>query len=607
MSASKNIDKICIIITVMTLILTFVFCNGQSFGIKIADHAIGYENRIFDDSKVHTLDIEMDNWGDFLKDCESEEYALCNISIDGELIRNAAIRAKGNTSLSSVKAMKSSRYSFKIEFDHYDKSSSYHGLDKLCLNNIIQDNTYMKDYLAYKLMNEFSVDSPLCSYVYITVNGKEWGLYLAVEAIEDSFLKRNYGNDPGELYKPDSINFGGGPGNGKNFDFSKFSESEENSEKDQVQSGSDSTPDHHNGGSSQHNRTDMPEKFDPSQMFGDNRDRFGGMGRNDVKLKYTDDSFESYSNIFNNAKTKITDDDKTRLIKSLKLLGNYENIESVVNTEEVLRYFVVHNYLVNGDSYTGQMVHNYYLYEKDGQFSMIPWDYNLAYGTFQFVSFSPVNNPIDSPVTGNPENRPMIGWIFSDEKYTEEYHKLFNEFVSETDIQFLIKKTAEMIYEYVSKDPTKFCTYDDFRKGVLAISEFCRLRTESTKGQLNGSVPSTLEGQNNHSSALIDDSSLNYADMGSINNGGGFGGAAPFPPMPGGPFPGGPATVPPMPGAPLPGGAVPVPPIPGGPMPGVAVPVPPMPGGPVPGGTVPVPPIQGGPAPVPVMYDVPMP
>ncbi len=51
--------------------------------------------------------------------------------------------------------------------------------------------------------------------------------------------------------------------------------------------------------------------------------------------------------------------------------------------DEVLRYFVVHNFVVNGDSYTGSMIHNYYLYEQDGKLSMIPWDYNLAFGGFQ--------------------------------------------------------------------------------------------------------------------------------------------------------------------------------------------------------------------------------
>ena len=77
----------------------------------------------------------------------------------------------------------------------------------------------------------------------------------------------------------------------------------------------------------------------------------------------------------------------------------------------MLRYFVVHTFVCNGDSYTGSMVHNYYLYEADGVLSMIPWDYNLAFGGFDAGSGakSVVNSPIDSPVSGGSlEDRPMI-------------------------------------------------------------------------------------------------------------------------------------------------------------------------------------------------------
>ena len=362
-----------------------------------------------------------------------------------------------------------------MEFDQYDDTKSYYGLDKLSLNNIIQDNTYMKDYLVYQMMNEFGVDAPLCSYAYITVNGEDWGLYLAVEGVEDSFLQRNYGNDYGELYKPDSMSFGGGRGNGKEFSFG------------------DST---------------------------------GGMGSSDVKLQYIDEAEDSYSNIFDNAKTDITNADKERLIESLRILSSDENIETVVDIEEVIRYFVVHNFVCNGDSYTGSMIHNYYLYEEDGKLSMIPWDYNLAFGTFQGGNASEeVNAPIDSPVSsGSMEDRPMVNWIFSKEEYTNLYHKYFSEFLDSVDIENLINQTETLILEYVVKDPTKFCTYEEFETGVKALKEFCQLRTESVTGQLNGTIPSTKEGQETDASTLIDGSHITLSDMGTMQNGrGGMG------------------------------------------------------------------------------------
>ena len=101
----------------------------------------------------------------------------------GLVYENVAIRGKGNTSLTQVEQYGNSRYSFKVEFEHYDNALSYYGLDKLSLNNLIQDNTMLKDYLCYQLMGSFGVDAPLCSFVYITVNGEDWGLYLAVEGV----------------------------------------------------------------------------------------------------------------------------------------------------------------------------------------------------------------------------------------------------------------------------------------------------------------------------------------------------------------------------------------------------------------------------------------
>lgn len=520
MSASKHIDKICAAVTAFVLILTLLFMNGSSLGITAVSREMGYESRIFDTSRVHTVDIVMDGWEDFIETCENEEYADCTVIVDGEAFKNIAVRAKGNTSLRNVSQMNSDRYSFKIEFDHYDSTRTYYGLDKLCLNNIIQDNTYMKDYLAYRLMAEQGAAAPLCSYAYITVNGEDFGLYLAVEGVEESFLQRNFGSDYGNLYKPDSSDMGGGRGNGKDFDMENIMPSENN-----VSNFTDRT------NFTTANRSQM------KQQFGG---KGGGMGSDDVKLKYVDDDPESYPNIFDSAKTDIDDADKARLISSLKSLLENENIEQTVDIQEVIDYFAVHNFVCNGDSYTGSIIHNYYLYEKDGVLSMIPWDYNLAFGSFQGGNASQqVNFPIDSPVlSGDTSDRPMVSWIFESEEYTELYHESLARLVENTDFTAMVEATAALIDEYVEKDPTKFCTYEEFQKGVTAISEFCRLRAQSVKGQLDGTIPSTSDGQSVDSSALIDCSSLNISDMGNMGSGGkgGFGNMGERPDFAGGGF-----------------------------------------------------------------------
>ena len=537
MSVSKHFDKIAWAVTALVLVVTILFMNGGALGLEAMAHTMGYENRLFDNTRVHTIDIVMDDWDEFIANAASEEYYTAAVVIDGEAYKNVAIRGKGNTSLSTVSSMNSDRYSFKIEFDHYDSSITYHGLDKLSLNNLIQDATMMKDYLTYTMMNEFGAVAPLCSFVYITVGGEDWGLYLAVEGVEDSFLERNYGYDYGELYKPDSMSFGGGRGNGKDFnmdDFMNRAQSEDSSEQSAAMPDMGNFDPSSMFGGQMPNMGELPEGFDPSQMPGrgqgdsdsgsGDKSSFGGMGgfgmgSSDVKLQYIDDNASSYSNIWNNAKTDITAADQTRLIESLKKLSSGEQIESVVDIEQVIRYFVVHNYVCNGDSYTGSMIHNYYLYEKDGQLSMIPWDYNLAFGTFQGGNGqSTVNTPIDAPVSGGSgEDRPMWSWILSDETYTELYHQYFTEFLDTVDVQAIIDNAYNLIEPYVEKDPTAFYTYEEFETGVETMRQFCDLRSESISMQLaNDETTSNMN--------YVDASGLTLSNMGSMGMGGGFGG-----------------------------------------------------------------------------------
>lgn len=561
MSTHKYMDKICCLALLLALVVTGVFLNAPSLGIQAASTTQGYESRLFDTSRVHTIDIVMDDWEGFLEGCTDEEYELCSVVIDNESYNNVAIRAKGNTSLTQVASYGNDRYSFKIEFDHYDSTISYHGLDKLSLNNIIQDNTYMKDYLTYQMMGYFGVDAHLCSYVYITVNGEDWGLYLAVEGVEESFLERNYGSDYGELYKPDSMSMGGGRGNGGEFDLEDWMDDQSGEESqntlpdrqamkgqrpdgmtppdtgEEVQSDTETMPQDMPGAVPSQDDASDSQTTDPAQtdkQFGGRGGGMGGsMGSSDVSLIYTDDDYDSYSNIFDNAKTDITDADKDRLIASLKQLNEGENIESVVDVDEVIRYFVVHNFVCNFDSYTGSMIHNYYLYEEDGQLSMIPWDYNLAFGGFQGGqdATSMVNYPIDTPVSGGTvDSRPMLAWIFESEEYTQLYHQYFADFISSYfDSGYftqMMAQTKQLIATYVEKDPTKFCTYEEFETGVETLEQFCLLRAESVQGQLDGTIPSTSDGQAEDSSALVDASELSISDMGTMNNamGGGMGG-----------------------------------------------------------------------------------
>ena len=421
--------------------------------------AAPYAERLFDRAVVHTIDVQVpeEEWNAMIGGAseKSKEYIVCDMVIDGERLENVAIRCKGHSSLSRSRS--TGKYSFKVEFDHFAEGVSYYGLDKLSLNNLVADSSCMHDYIVYRMMGRFGVAAPLCSYAFVTVNGQDFGLYLAVEAVEDAFLARNYGEDTGDLYKPDRTTGGMRNGNGSR-----------------------------------------------------------ASGRDDTKLQYVDDDPESYPNIFGTAKTDVTRKDQYRLIEALRRLSEVEELDAALEIEQVIHYFVVHSFVYNWDAYTGSSFHNYYLHEKDGRLSMIPWDYNEAFGS----GGTGVNYPIDTPVTsGTVEERPMLAWMFADPAYTALYHDAYAAFLDDfIDSGWAAEEIAavrSLIGPYVQRDPRSFVTYESFEKAADSLAVYFDLRGQSVRGQLDGSIPSTSEGQAADRSAMIDTSTLGGSGSGS--------------------------------------------------------------------------------------------
>lgn len=564
MIKSKHILKIGTIIVALSVILLFLFLKFFGPQIRYTSRNMEYETKLFDSTKVHKINIQMEKnqWPKFIENALNEQYTNCDITIDGERFNNVAIRAKGNTSLINIQDMNSSRFSFKIEFDRYEPDKNYYGLDKLVLNNLIQDNSYMKDYLVYRMMHEIGVPAPLVSYSYITVNGYDWGLYLNVEGIEDGFLERNYGSDPGMLYKPDSTNL--------------FAEPEETDDGKEIL-GPDESYYYHVS-----RRNSSLDVFDPQsvslasvpldtktgraktlsnyRLFNTsveslrqnlnqrllrtakiesiqnrNKIRLDNIKNqekskeqallnlkhetivsiDDLKLKYIDDDPESYPNIFSTAKTEVEDEDKARLINSLRILASNKDIDRAVDLDQIMRYLIVNNFVVNEDSYTGPMAHNYYLRESNGVLSMIPWDYNLSFeGLGDNEASSVVNAPIDTPVrVTSVNNRPMIAWIFNDPQYLSEYHYNYLRFISDTEVLEDLDKAYALIAPYVKEDPTKFISDEEFEAGVQTLRKLISLRQQSILGQLQGTIPSTEEAQAKDKTKLIDSSSISLLTL----------------------------------------------------------------------------------------------
>lgn len=564
MIKNKFINVIIAVLMALALLFAVIITYiPNKLTIESKSSTTAYEETI-NKSQVMTVNINMDekDWDEMRESAVDEVYYPCDITINGTTYYNVGIRPKGNSTLMQIASDDTTdRYSFKIKFDKYVKNQTMDGLDKLVLNNMMSDSTYMKEYLSYDLMEYIGVAAPLYSFASISVNDENWGLYLAIEALEESYAQRNFGSDHGQLYKPESSNMGGkGEDNRGGFnmpddikDFMNQNPGEGDFPGNGNFPGNENLPDNGdfqgNGNGEQKQDNDESKNADSTQeessspdianvpLPGDfkqdeNMNRGGGFGcgmggsSGGADLVYTDDEISSYSTIFDSSVFTTNQSDYKRIIEAIKNLNEGTNLEEYVDVEATLRYFAANTVLVNYDSYIGSLKHNYYLYENSGKITFLPWDYNLAFAGFQTNNAtSAVNAPIDTPVYGTTlEERPMIGKLLEVDEYMDSYHSYLQEIVdgyfNSGRYTETISALDKLISSYVANDPTAFCTYQEYQKGVETLKTFGLLRAKSIEGQLAGTVPSTDTAQSEKSDALILADTISIADMGSQGGGG---------------------------------------------------------------------------------------
>ena len=528
MVTNKHITKIAAIamsISVGLCLLAILISDRLSIAVGGAALTMEYESKLFNTDEILQVNIIMDDdeWQNMLDNAMSEEYYRCNVEINGETFYQVGIRPKGNTSLTSIASdPDTDRYSLKLEFDLYVDGQTCYGLDKLVLNNNYADATNMKEALIYDMFQYLDTDASLYNYAKISVNGEYWGVYLALEAVEDSFILRNYGTEIGKLYKPEGTNMGNmghtdfnspdlafGDFDFENADFGDFDFADlDFSAMSPPELGLSNFP--------------VPEDFAGEvSNFPDSKDFSRGfsLGGNGADLNYTDNNLESYSTIWDGEVTKTSDSDHKRVVKALENISEGVELETYANVENLLKYMAVHVFSVNDDSLSGFMAHNYYLYESDGQLNILPWDYNLAFGGMNGNNTTDVvNSAIDQAFSGTD----FFDTLMENETYHAQYYsylqQIVDEYINGGGFDEFYHRVRSQIDELAETDPTSFYTYDEYMEAVETLYELVKLRGESISGQLDGSIPSTTTEQRN-CAALVDASYLDLSVMGNMDTG----------------------------------------------------------------------------------------
>jgi spore coat protein CotH len=531
--------KKSLFVVVLVGIMAFVIigCGGQTSGqVKDEDSAPFYDDRVV------TVRIVMseEDWEYMQQNARAEEYAKADLWYDGELIPDVAVRPKGNSSLMSAASSGTARFSLKVDLNFFNSARNLDGVKKLNFNNGFSDPTFIREVLGYGLFEQVGVPTPRTSFVDLWINDTHLGLYTMVEQIDKTFLSDHFADNSGNLYKPEmpaaylnwteadvdtqptsddnlDVNLGGGK-------LREIMEALE--EKEPTEEGT--MPEN-----PQMPFGDMPEGgMPPRDMVTDNVTR-GGMWPGDIPqggMPFGDmpegdrmgggmffgqqgDYLEQMG-----LKTNENSPDHSALFRLLDVLNNEpdetfpQEIEKVLDVDETLRFLAVSALIVHLDNYLG-MGHNYYLYEVDGKFTVIPWDLNMAFGTFNsgLDRDGIINFYIDEPTSGPVAGRPLVSRLLSVPSYLETYNRYLEELIegpfSEEVINARIDELAEMIRPYVEADELKFYSTEEFEKGLSAdiggdgqrgmgmtpigLKAFIAERAESVRQQLDGELPSS--------------------------------------------------------------------------------------------------------------------
>lgn len=540
-----------VIAALMALVCAACIC-AVGFSGKIAQSGVTmeYESVLFDTSEVLNINIIMDevDWQDMLEHALEETYYTCDVELGGQTFYRVAIRPKGNTSLSSIaNDPTTDRYSFKLEFDHFVDGQSCFGLDKLILNNNYADATNMKEALVYDMFQYLGADASLYNYAKVCVNGEYRGVYLALEAVEDSFLLRNYGVQSGKLYKPDAMDMAGGQGGmpqmpegfelPENFELPEgfeMPDGEAPPEMAEELPPGEAAPD-----ARAHERGDAPASADGAQNGkpsasprpaedmhsfpgGDFEGGFGA-GSGGANLNYTDDELESYQTIWDCAVSKTNKSDRRRVITALQNIAVGTKLEEAMDTENLLRYAAVHIFSVNDDSLSGSMAHNYYLYESGGRLNLLPWDYNLAFGGMGGSdATSVVNRAIDDAWNATE----FFDALLEDESYHSQYYAclraLAEDYIEGGAFDVFYTRVRSQIDTLVDSDPTAFYSFEEYQAAAETLYQLVKLRGQSVLAQLSGAIAASAKARQ-ETDALIDASGLELTAMGSMHAGGGRG------------------------------------------------------------------------------------
>jgi hypothetical protein len=130
---------------------------------------------------------------------QAREYVPCTIIEDGKTrYERVGVHVKG--SAGSLRGI-DDRPALTLNFDKFKKGQTFHGMDKVHLNNSAQDPVFLNELLSAELFAAAGIPAARTTHARVWLNGKDRGLFVLKEGFDKRFLKRHFADATGNLYE----------------------------------------------------------------------------------------------------------------------------------------------------------------------------------------------------------------------------------------------------------------------------------------------------------------------------------------------------------------------------------------------------------------------
>ncbi|MCK6578395.1 MAG: CotH kinase family protein [Anaerolineae bacterium] len=153
-------------------------------------------------------------------------WVTATIEFNGQTWTNIGFRLKGNSSLMSSWSGGLYKLPFKLDFDQFEddhpeiENQRFFGFQQLSFSSNWSDDSLLRERVTADIFREAGVPASHTAFYAVTIDHGSgpiyFGLYTAVEVVDDTVIETQFSDDSGNLYKPE--------GSGATFALGAFSE-----------------------------------------------------------------------------------------------------------------------------------------------------------------------------------------------------------------------------------------------------------------------------------------------------------------------------------------------------------------------------------------------